>query len=86
MSLPIRVNIWTRTRDVAHSGAVRTPADLEDFVPLGPEDLTPTRENICTRCDDTKKDEVKSEFAVAVVLFVGIFRPPRCLRRCRSCS
>ena len=87
MNLSIKVNIWTRKRDVGHAGAVRIPGDLEeDFIPRGPEDLTPTRENICTRCDDTKKDEVKSEFAVAVVLFVGIFRPPRCLRRCRSCS
>ena len=54
MNLPVKSNIWTRKRDVGHSGAVRIPGDLEaDFIPRGPENLTPTRENICTRCDIT---------------------------------
>ena len=59
MNLSVKVNIWTRKRDVGHSGAVRIPGDFEeDFIPRGPEDLTPTRENICTRCDLTHQEEV----------------------------
>ena len=59
MSLHVRVNIWTRKRNVGHSGAVRIPGDeMVDFIPRGPEDLTPTRENICMRCDQPRQEEV----------------------------
>ena len=58
MSLHVRVNIWTRKRNVGHSGAVRIPGDeMVDFIPRGPEDLTPTRENICMRCDQPRQEE-----------------------------
>ena len=62
MNLHVRANIWSRKRNVGHSGAVRTAGDLEEenFIPRGPEDLTPTRENICTRCDLTQQQEVNS--------------------------
>ena len=60
MSLSFKVNIWTRKRDVNHSGALRTPGDPEEaFNPRGPEDLTPTRENICSRCDVKHQVQVR---------------------------